>query len=600
VSEPLERRRLLAGSISGQPFCDRNSNGILDAGEPAMSAAINNHPASVTVYLDLNNNGTQDGGDVATTTDVNGNYTFGGLADGTYSIGEITPTGYIRTGSAFLSATVTGGGAVTGKNHGNFPVVFDAGVNPAGTNGNGSDVYSVSALGSIGSPTLQITQQLLGQASPTVYMIAKSSVTSITINAGAGDDQLTIDYSQPGGNPIPSNGLNIDAGTQSTTNADRMTVTGSGGADTIVLNSLSNPGGGAIAIAGMEKVTLNGGNGNDALTLGSGLAADTFFDGGANTDSLTYNGTENADTLTLQAGAVTSGINTAQYFNTETLLVNALGGADDVTLSSTAGGTPATLNGGTGNDTLNTETTPMSTLTYCGGLTGGEHDTLNVDIGTYTFAGDAADSTANLTVNVAASGAVVFNSTEHLENLVITNGIATLSANGDKVLRTRGLSITGTGKLDLTNNDLILDYSGLSPVGTWNGTAYTQVTGMLASGYNGGAWNGNGIRTSSATSITELGVAEASQALGISGVQMGVFSGETVDATTVLVKFTYTGDANLSGKINVDDYGRIDSNVQFNGSVFGFYNGDFTYDGKINIDDYGKLDTAIGLQGGIL
>jgi MYXO-CTERM domain-containing protein len=60
---------------------------------------------------------------------------------------------------------------------------------------------------------------------------------------------------------------------------------------------------------------------------------------------------------------------------------------------------------------------------------------------------------------------------------------------------------------------------------------------------------------------------------------------------------TWGGDANLDGKINIDDYGRIDGNVGQSGSVFGWSKGDFNYDGKINIDDYGIIDGNINRQG---
>jgi hypothetical protein len=52
----------------------------------------------------------------------------------------------------------------------------------------------------------------------------------------------------------------------------------------------------------------------------------------------------------------------------------------------------------------------------------------------------------------------------------------------------------------------------------------------------------------------------------------------------------------LDGKINVDDYGRIDFNVELPGAI-GWYNGDFNYDGKINVDDYGIIDLNVGIQG---
>jgi len=59
--------------------------------------------------------------------------------------------------------------------------------------------------------------------------------------------------------------------------------------------------------------------------------------------------------------------------------------------------------------------------------------------------------------------------------------------------------------------------------------------------------------------------------------------------------YTYGGDANLDGKINVDDYGRIDFNVPL--GTAGWFNGDFNYDGKINVDDYGIIDFNVGIQG---
>ena len=62
------------------------------------------------------------------------------------------------------------------------------------------------------------------------------------------------------------------------------------------------------------------------------------------------------------------------------------------------------------------------------------------------------------------------------------------------------------------------------------------------------------------------------------------------------MKYTYDGDANLDGKINVDDYGHIDSSVVVPG-VSGWFNGDFNYDGKINVDDYGIIDFNVGIQG---
>ena len=587
-----------SGSISGNVFQDTNGNATLDSGEPALVNAVNSKPSSVTVFLDLNNSGSFDGADAAATTDGNGNYSFNGLADGTYSIGEVVASGYIRTGSLFLSATVNGGGAVTGKNLGNFPIVFDAGTNPTAINGNGSDQYLVR-IDPANATRLQIIQTLLGQSAVT-FSITQSLIATLTIDSGAGDDQITVDYSN--GNPIPSVGLNIDAGTQSTTNADRITITGSGGADNFVINSLDlvpAATGGSIAIRGAERTTITGGAGNDALTLGGGLSGDVTFDAGANTDLLVYNGTEVADALTLGAGAITTNTTTTLYQNIESLVVNSLGGDDTITLNST-GPTipPTTINGGNGNDLFITNTAPQNTMVFNGGLLASDHDTLDVRLGSFTLGADAVAGTANLTVDVDVKGTAIFNSSQHLEALSIAGGLATLSPNGNRVIVTSNLSISGGGKLDLADNDLILSYSGASPIGSWNGSTYTGVIGMLASGYKGGAsgaWTGPGIRTSSAGTLTRLGVSEASAALEIAGAQTALFDGQTVDATTVLVKYTYTGDATLDGKVDVDDFGRIDFSVSIAGR--GWSNGDFNYDGKINVDDYGSLDFTRPIQG---
>jgi subtilisin-like proprotein convertase family protein len=157
---------------------------------------------------------------------------------------------------------------------------------------------------------------------------------------------------------------------------------------------------------------------------------------------------------------------------------------------------------------------------------------------------------------------------------VITGGQVNLDLSGSLTLDADTLTIDATSRVDLADNHLIVRSGTL---GSWDGTTYTGITGMVRSGRNGGAWNGNGIITSAASgNLTTLGVAEV--------------------AGDVVVKFTYGGDANLDGKINVDDYGHIDSNVVLPG-VSGWFNGDFNYDGKINVDDYGIIDSNVPIQG---
>jgi hypothetical protein len=83
--------------------------------------------------------------------------------------------------------------------------------------------------------------------------------------------------------------------------------------------------------------------------------------------------------------------------------------------------------------------------------------------------------------------------------------------------------------------------------------------------------------------------------LQLSPGQTALWEGQTVDDSSVLIKYTYAGDANLDGRINIEDYIRIDSNVPLDSS--GYANGDFNYDGSINIFDYVTIDFNIDVQG---
>ena len=64
-----------------------------------------------------------------------------------------------------------------------------------------------------------------------------------------------------------------------------------------------------------------------------------------------------------------------------------------------------------------------------------------------------------------------------------------------------GLSVAA-GRFDVTNNALVIDYSGASPAG--------QVAELLRDGYNGGAWTGSGIISSMANAAFGVGLVEAS------------------------------------------------------------------------------------------
>jgi len=88
-----------------------------------------------------------------------------------------------------------------------------------------------------------------------------------------------------------------------------------------------------------------------------------------------------------------------------------------------------------------------------------------------------------------------------------------------------------------------------------------------------------------------LGYGESSVVLGPSG---GTFSGLTVDATSVLVKYTFAGDANLDGQVDVTDLGALATSWQTHDVWTG---GDFNYDRFVDVTDLGLL--AANWQAGV-
>ncbi|MEA2707532.1 MAG: hypothetical protein QOF78_133 [Phycisphaerales bacterium] len=223
---------------------------------------------------------------------------------------------------------------------------------------------------------------------------------------------------------------------------------------------------------------------------------------------------------------------------------------------------------------------------------------LRVETGAFAFDGNISGAA----VEVYNAG-LTFHATQTLGQFdLLGSAVATLAAGGARVLKTTGLAIAAGARLDLTDNDLVIDYTGAtSPLGASDGSQYSGVSGLIARGSNAGTWDGaGGIGTSMPAAgvdfLTTLGVGEAAQVLDLSAGQTALWEGTTVDATSVIVKYTWGGDANLDGIVNGDDYSSIDFHIAAAGAG-GYHNGDFNYDGIISGDDYSSIDFMIGAQG---
>jgi Zn-dependent metalloprotease len=358
------------------------------------------------------------------------------------------------------------------------------------------------------------------------------------------------------------------------------TVTSSDGL-TFTLQSLepftTRAGAYVLSPASISAATDLAGNPMPSMTLSAdrvlnATIVSTTAAGAAGTISLTRNGklvdvVANGDSYTLDPNSLPDG---------------------DLAVVGSAGDDTLVLNAGTGG------TVPLVIA-----FTGGDgNDTYEIRGGVRIFDVPVSDSAENL--RATAGAAVQLRGPQRLDALTIAGG-AVVMVRDEAVKRTlvaKQVSISADGWLDLADNDLIVDYDAGA------GAGGAAVTVLLAAGRNGGAWDGHGgIGTSlPGGRVNSLAAAEASQLLGITGDQTGVWNGQTVDATSMLVKYTYTGDADMNGRIDGDDYFLLDAAIATAASstanaAWTWRDGDFDYNGLLNGDDYFLIDSNLARQG---
>lgn len=335
----------------------------------------------------------------------------------------------------------------------------------------------------------------------------------------------------------------------------------------------------------------------------------------ASDTSGTINGIANtggASTLTVTGGSTTvyngtigTPLNTSQLpgFNDDISLVlsNTHTGVLEFTSFTTntyTGGT--TINGG--ELRINNDSNLGGTagaLTFGGGtlfITGGGINSgraINVNAGGGSINTNGNDTVYSTSVAGAGTfrkdgGGILEVNNFQTAGLNVQGGTVRITPNGTTAGRTNvnTLTIAGgttpTAKLDITNNAAVVDYTGGSPLST--------IAAQIGSAYAGGAWSGNGITSSNANANNfAVGFAEAS-ALTVVPPLFG-----TVDSSSVLIRYTRFGDADIDGQVNSDDFNRLASSFGQSGKVWS--QGNFNYDpaGNVNSDDFNLLATNFGL-----
>jgi autotransporter-associated beta strand protein len=182
--------------------------------------------------------------------------------------------------------------------------------------------------------------------------------------------------------------------------------------------------------------------------------------------------------------------------------------------------------------------------------------------GNNTFTGGLAVSSGTL---IAGHPNAIGNT-----SVLVASGMLQFQPNLSTAAKVTALTIQG-GAVDMTNNDMVIDYTAPAP----NPALATTIRQHLSAGR---------IITSSGTATTRVGYGD-NAVLGKT-----TFGGLSVDTSSMLIKYTYAGDADLDGDADGVDIGTWATN--FTGELGGtgsmvWTQGDWDYDGDVDGVDAG-------------
>jgi len=454
---------------------------------------------------------TLQGGSSSDTFNINASRTQnlrggGGTDDFVLSVG-VTLTGSVDgeagTDTLNLSAvaaapTISGAGSVDGVAGTISPALITAGfdnINTLSGTGTftGANATSTWAVGSTvtyttGSNTVTLTGYTALQGGTAVDTFNITNGHSITtISGGAGADIFNASYS--GGSPVPGGGLTLNG------ENDGDTLSLSGTTATTVTHDFTNNTDGAVTVDAGSALNYTG---METTTDTLGAANRIFnFNGGTETISLTDGG--------VAAMTIDSTLSSALTFANPT--------------------TSITVNGGTGDDTINV--TSMDAA-YAGSLTiNGGAATDNVTLGSGLPTLSALTSTSETLAALPA--------------LTIGAGGLNLTASAGAITQSGALSVTGTTTLNATG--ITLAHASNNFVGAVTATS----TGSGAAGDVSINDSTGGITIAAITAANADSVSVSAAGGGNISIT-GTIS--AIAATTVGITATGGGDINLTGVIS--------------------------------------------------
>ncbi|HUB26650.1 MAG TPA: choice-of-anchor Q domain-containing protein, partial [Tepidisphaeraceae bacterium] len=220
--------------------------------------------------------------------------------------------------------------------------------------------------------------------------------------------------------------------------------------------------------------------------------------------------------------------------------------------------------------------------------------------GSNTFTGQTTISAGTLVVGAASAlpvGAnVVNNSALDIDAGTAGSPVTAASVAGSGALNIQGyLKLSGTGltseqsalsigagaTLDVASNTFLVDYgSSADPIGT--------IQSYVASGYDGGKWNGTGI-VSSTVASEDASQSKLIYGVGYADAADGVASG--ISAGQIEIMPTLDGDAKLQGSVTFGDFQLL---AQYFGKSVGWDEGNFTPGATVDFGDFQLLAQNFG------
>jgi autotransporter-associated beta strand protein len=393
---------------------------------------------------------------------------------------------------------------------------------------------------------------------------------------------------------------------------------GNGPLSSTTFNSLITPGANA-QFRGISFAPLSTINSDWGLTTGGTWSTYVDWDNGvpwSPGDTATFGGAlSSSGSVTLDGnwtiGHVIFNNSSASYTvatgsPTGTLTLNDAGGTGTADITVVAGShtisAPVSLtSGGTLNTSTNTSLTISGAISGSGGLIAAGSGTEFLSGGSSYSGGTTVNAGATLVASVTGAlpgdsaltnnGAAHINGNQVLSSLsgsgtiYVGSGVANTVqlATGSGKATQGGVVLSGNSTLDITNNHLIISYSGSDPLGT--------IYGYLKSGFNNGSWTGPGI-VSSTAATQDATPGALKYGVGFADGNDGTHNVAGLSSGQIELKYTLVGDANLDGSVNGSDFSILAAN--FGLGATNWDQGNFLFSSSVNGSDFSALAANFG------